>query len=95
LMLAQHMVREDKDQAMFRLALSEETAEMIMQLTPRQVLTIATSNSLMSRFRFDDDVVWNLLTSNSKAAAPTNSRNSSGNCADVRRTVNGLKNPRV
>ncbi|MFM7461932.1 MAG: flagellar transcriptional regulator FlhD, partial [Burkholderiales bacterium] len=56
LMLAQHMLRDDKEQAMYRLGLSEETAEMMAQLTPSQVLKIAASNMLMCRFRFDDDV---------------------------------------
>ncbi len=65
LMLAQHMLREDKEQAMFRLGLSTETAEMILQLTPGQILKIANSNMLMCRFRFDDDVVWSLLLSHS------------------------------
>jgi flagellar transcriptional activator FlhD len=78
LMLAQHMLREDKDQAMFRLGLSEETAEMMAQLTPGQVLKIAASNMLMCRFRFDDDVVWNLLTSHSKSPVQTDSPNVSG-----------------
>ncbi|MBC7623992.1 MAG: flagellar transcriptional regulator FlhD [Aeromicrobium sp.] len=78
LMLAQHMLREDKDQAMYRLGLSEETADMMTQLTPGQVLKIAASNMLMCRFRFDDDVVWNLLTSHSKSLAQNDSPNVSG-----------------
>jgi flagellar transcriptional activator FlhD len=78
LMLAQHMLREDKDQAMFRLGLSEETAEMMASLTPGQVLKIASSNMLMCRFRFDDDVVWNLLTSHSKAVSQPDATNVSG-----------------
>jgi flagellar transcriptional activator FlhD len=67
LMLAQHMIREDKNQAMYRLGLSEETADMMAQLTPGQVVKLAASNMLMCRFRFDDDVVWGLLTSHSKS----------------------------
>jgi flagellar transcriptional activator FlhD len=78
LMLAQHMLREDKDQAMFRLGLSEETAEMMASLTPGQVLKIASSNMLMCRFRFDDDIVWNLLMSHSKPAKPLDTANVSG-----------------
>ena len=30
-------------------------------------MKIAGSNQLILRFRFDDDVVWNLLTSHSRA----------------------------
>lgn len=67
LMLAQHMLREDRDQAMYRLGLTEDVAEMIAALTPGQLLKIANSNMLMCRFRFDDDVVWDLLLSHGKA----------------------------
>jgi len=41
-------------------------ADVIASLTTAQVLRIASSNMLMCRFRFDDEVVWNLLTSHSK-----------------------------
>jgi len=34
LVLAQHMIRADKAQAMYRLGVSEEVAEVIDQLTP-------------------------------------------------------------
>ena len=78
LMLAQHMLLDDKEQAMYRLGLSEETAEMMAQLTPGQVLKIAASNMLMCRFRFDDDVVWNLLTSHSRAKVANDAPNVSG-----------------
>ncbi len=63
LMLAQHMLRDDREQAMYRLGLHEEVADMITMLTPGQILKIANSNMLMCRFRFDDDVVWSLLLS--------------------------------
>jgi flagellar transcriptional activator FlhD len=67
LMLAQHMLRDDRDQAMYRLGLAEEVADMIVALTPGQLLKISNSNMLMCRFRFDDDVVWSLLLSHGKA----------------------------
>jgi flagellar transcriptional activator FlhD len=57
LVLAQHMIRADKAQALYRLD----------QLTPAQLMKIAGSNQLILRFRFDDDMVWNLLTSHSKS----------------------------
>lgn len=83
LMLAQHMLREDKDQAMYRLGLSEEAADLMAQLTPGQVLKIAASNMLMCRFRFDDDVVWNLLTSHSRSNVPNDTPNVSGIHASI------------
>jgi flagellar transcriptional activator FlhD len=67
LMLAQHMIRADKAQALYRLGVSEEVASILDQLTPAQMMKIAGSNQLLMRFRFDDDVVWNLLTNHSKA----------------------------
>ena len=36
LMLAQHMIRADRPQALFRLGLSEEVASVISGLTPGQ-----------------------------------------------------------
>lgn len=69
LMLAQSLVRADKDQALFRLGVSEETAALIGALTPAQMMKVATGNTLLCRFRMDDDMVWNLLTSHGKGAA--------------------------
>ena len=69
LMLAQSLVRHDKEQALFRLGVSEETADLIATLTPAQMMKIATGNTLLCRFRMDDDIVWNLLTSHGKGAA--------------------------
>ena len=69
LMLAQSLIRSDKEQALFRLGVSEETAGLIGALTPAQMMKIATGNTLLCRFRMDDDMVWNLLTNHGKGAA--------------------------
>ena len=69
LMLAQSLIRSDKEQALFRLGVSEETATLIGALTSSQLMKIATGNTLLCRFRMDDDMVWNLLTSHGKGAA--------------------------
>jgi len=66
LMLAQHMIRADRPQALFRLGLSEEVASVISGLTPGQLMKVASGNMLMCRFRFDDELVWNLLTTSGK-----------------------------
>jgi flagellar transcriptional activator FlhD len=68
-MLAQSLIRQDRDQALFRLGVSEENAKLIGALTPAQMMKIANGNTLLCRFRMDDDVVWNLLTSHGKGAA--------------------------
>ena len=65
LMLAQNVIRRDKAEALFRLGISEESADMIAMLSPAQILKIASSPMLLCRFRVDDDMVWNLLTNHS------------------------------
>lgn len=62
LMLAQSLIRHDRAEALFRLGLSEEAADMIGMLSPAQVMKIAAGNMLLCRFRIDDDTVWQLLT---------------------------------
>ncbi len=62
LMLAQNLIRSDRAEALFRLGMSEESADMIATLSPAQILKIASTNMLLCRFRVDDDLIWNLLT---------------------------------
>jgi flagellar transcriptional activator FlhD len=69
LMLAQSLIRIDRDQALIRLGVNEDTAALIGTLTPAQMMKIATTNTLLCRFRMDDDVVWNLITNHGKGAA--------------------------
>jgi flagellar transcriptional activator FlhD len=69
LMLAQNLIRTDREQALFRLGISEESAAMIALLAPSQMMKIASGNTLLCRFRMDDDMVWGLLTNHGKSAA--------------------------
>ena len=69
LMLAQSLIRSDREQALFRLGISEETALLIGTLSPAQMMKIAAGNTLLCRFRMDDDLVWNLLTNHGKGSA--------------------------
>ena len=66
LMLAQNLIRADREQALFRLGISEEAADRLASLSPAQVLKIASSNTLVCRMRVDDDLVWTLLTNHGK-----------------------------
>lgn len=66
LMLAQSMIQHDKATAVFRLGISQDVADLIEALTPAQILKLAASGMLVSRFRFDDGVVLNMLTSYTK-----------------------------
>jgi len=62
LMLAQNVIRKDKAEALFRLGISEDSADLIAMLSPAQILKISASPMLLCRFRVDDDMVWGLLT---------------------------------
>ena len=62
LMLAQTMIRADKPQALFRLGLSEPVADLIGQLSPQQLVRVASRNLMMCTVRFDDELIWGLLT---------------------------------
>ncbi len=62
LVLAQAMIRNDKAQALFRLGLSEAVADMIVQMSPQQLVRIASRNGLVCGFRFDDELIWGLMT---------------------------------
>jgi flagellar transcriptional activator FlhD len=68
LMLAQSLIRTDRDQALYRLGISEDSAALLVLLTPAQMMKIASSNTLLCRFRMDDDLVWSLLTNHGKSA---------------------------
>ncbi|MEY4908751.1 MAG: hypothetical protein RL260_2469 [Pseudomonadota bacterium] len=69
MMLAQSLIRADREQALFRLGVSEETAAILEMLSPAQMLKIAAGNTLLCRMRVDDDLVWSLLTNHGKSAA--------------------------
>ncbi len=62
LLLAQNMLRQDRAQAIYRLGVSEEVADILAGLSLAQCLKIAARNVLICRFRFEDDMVWGLLT---------------------------------
>jgi flagellar transcriptional activator FlhD len=69
LMLAQSLIRADREQALFRLGISEDTAAILATLSPAQMMKIASGNTLLCRMRIDDDLVWNLLTNHGKSAS--------------------------
>lgn len=69
LMLAQQMLRQDRETAMFRLGVSAEVADLLQGLTSGQVLKMAASNMLLCRFRFDDRLLIDLLSNHRGDAA--------------------------
>jgi flagellar transcriptional activator FlhD len=66
LMLAQQMVRADKDMAIFRLGISKDTADILTGLTSGQILKLSNSNMMLCRIRFDDTLIFGLLANYSK-----------------------------
>lgn len=62
LMLAQSMVKEDRDTAMYRLGVSDDVAKVLERLSPAQILRMAASNMLLFRFRFDDSMIVDMLS---------------------------------
>ncbi|RTL48149.1 MAG: flagellar transcriptional regulator FlhD [Rhodocyclaceae bacterium] len=66
LMLAQSMVRADRESAIFRLGISEEVASILDRLTPGQVLKMAGSDMLLCSFRFNDSLLLNLLSNHER-----------------------------
>lgn len=62
LMLAQQMIRDDREAAMFRLGITAEIADVLEGLSPAQVVRMAQTNMLLCRFRFDDKLILDLVT---------------------------------
>ena len=62
LMLAQRLIRQDRVEAIYRLGMSEETADIVGALSSAQVLKIARGNMLLCHMRVTDETVWQLLT---------------------------------
>jgi len=69
LMLAQRLIRADRSQALFRLGLSEESADMIATLSPAQVMRVSNCKQLLCSMRVDDNLVWTLLTNHGKTSS--------------------------
>ncbi len=66
LMLAQNMVRSDREGAVFRLGINEEIADVLEKLTPGQVLKMASSDMLLCNFRFEDTLLLDLLANHER-----------------------------
>lgn len=69
LMLAQQMVREDREAAMFRLGIAADVAEMLENLTTAQVARMASQQMVLCRFRFNDSAVLGMLSGNGRDAS--------------------------
>jgi flagellar transcriptional activator FlhD len=66
LLLAQSMIRDDREAAMYRLGISEDLADLLHTLSPAQLMKMASSSTLLCRFRYDDRLILDMLVSHSK-----------------------------
>ena len=62
MLLARQMIQEDKAGAVFRLGINQEMADLMVNLTPAQLLKMTASNMLLCRFRFDEKLLLNMIT---------------------------------
>jgi flagellar transcriptional activator FlhD len=62
LVLAQRMLREDRETGMYRLGLSVEVAAIVQELTMAQIVRLSSSATLLCRFRFNDHAMLSALT---------------------------------
>ena len=62
LMLAQRLLRENYAAGMFRLGFNEDVADIIMRLSPAQLVKLASSSSLICGFRLNDYDLLSALT---------------------------------
>lgn len=62
LMLAQRLLRENYAAGMFRLGFNEDVAEIVMRLSPAQLVKLAGSSNLICRFRLNDYDLLSTLT---------------------------------
>ena len=56
-MLAQQMIRIDMPSAIYRLGVSKAIADMLVQLSNAQLIKLASSSVMLTRFRFDDTAI--------------------------------------
>lgn len=67
LLLAQRLVKEDADTAMYRLGISREMAQLLGGLSLSQIVKLSSSNLVLCRLRFDDQPMLAALTDEKKS----------------------------
>ena len=69
LMLAQQMLQADRVGAMFKLGVGEDVAEVLENLSPAQILRMASNDLLLCSFRFDDNLLLSLLSNHGRESS--------------------------
>lgn len=62
LMLAQRLLRENLSAGMFRLGFEADVADIILKLSPAQIVKLAGSGSVLCAFRLNDAQLLSSLT---------------------------------
>jgi len=62
LMLAQRLLQQNLHVGMYRLGIDEDVAETILNLSPAQIVRLASSSSLLCAFRLNDYDLLNTLS---------------------------------
>lgn len=73
MLLAKQMLREDRVAAMYRLGINQDIADIMDKLTSAQLIKMAASNMLLCRFRFDDRLIAEMLSNDTRDQAVTKS----------------------
>lgn len=69
LMLAQKMLREDRETAMFRLGIGDAVADLLIGLSAARLVRMAGCQMVLPAFRFDDALLAGLLAGEGRDAA--------------------------
>ena len=62
LLLAQLLLRADRPSGMFKLGVGEDIAELIENLSPAQVLRMASGGMMLCQLRFTDALLLDLMS---------------------------------
>lgn len=73
LLLAKQMLREDQVSAIYRLGINQDLADIIDKLSSAQLIKMAATNMLLCRFRFDDRLIAEMLSNDSRDQSVTKS----------------------
>ena len=74
MLLAQQMIRENKANAASSLGVSEEMADLVIGLSPAQLVKMAACNMLLCCFRFDENLLLNMITDNKSSRMMSQAR---------------------
>ncbi|MEZ3500052.1 flagellar transcriptional regulator FlhD [Pantoea sp. KPR_PJ] len=69
LLLAQSLIKEDKDAARFRLGLTDPLMNKLKNLSVSQLIKLASTNQLICQLRINSEAVIDFLTKDSRIDA--------------------------